>query len=64
MKKRRFAFMLEEKDGEIRFEVWQDKETGVNYLISRIGITQSVTPLLDSNGSPYFFPFQYEATSE
>ncbi len=56
--------MLEEKDGEIRFEVWQDKETGVNYLISRIGITQSVTPLLDSNGSPYFFPFQYEGTSE
>ena len=33
-------------------QILVDKETGINYLIFRVGHQCSITPLLDSNGSP------------
>lgn len=33
-------------------QILVDKETGINYLIFRIGNQCAITPLLDSNGSP------------
>lgn len=34
------------------FEIWVDRETGVNYLVMYSGHGSSMTPLLDENGNP------------
>ena len=33
------------------FEIWVDKETGVNYIYHVSGYSGGLTPLLDSNGN-------------
>ena len=34
------------------FEIWVDKETGVNYLYHAAGYGAGLTPLLDRDGKP------------
>lgn len=34
------------------FEIWVDKETGVNYLYHYAGYAGGLTPLLDRDGKP------------
>lgn len=38
------------------FEVWVDKETGVNYLFHTSGYAGGLTPLLDREGKPIITP--------
>lgn len=33
------------------FEIWVDKETGVNYIFHQSGYSGGLTPLLDANGN-------------
>ena len=34
------------------FEIWVDKETGVNYIFRQAGYAGGMTPLLDREGKP------------
>ena len=38
------------------FEIWVDKETGVNYLYHFAGYGGGLTPLLDKDGKPVVTP--------
>ena len=38
------------------FEIWVDKETGVNYLFHASGYAGGMTPLLDREGRPVISP--------
>lgn len=38
------------------FEIWVDKETGVNYLFHASGYAGGMTPLLDREGNPVISP--------
>ena len=38
------------------FEIWVDKETGVNYLFHASGYAGGMTPLLDREGRPVVSP--------
>ena len=38
------------------FEIWVDKETGVNYLFHACGSAGGMTPLLDREGKPVISP--------
>lgn len=42
------------------FEIWVDKETGVNYLYRQSGYSGGLTPLLDREGKPVISPVVYE----
>ena len=37
------------------FEIWVDKETGVQYLIGLNGFGGGITPLLDKDGKPVIY---------
>ena len=37
-------------------EIWEDKETGVNYLFHACGYAGGMTPLLDRDGRPVVSP--------
>lgn len=48
------------KQGKLaQFEIWVDKETGVNYLAYAAGYGLTMTPLLDAEGKPVLTS-QYE----
>lgn len=34
------------------FQIWIDRNTGVNYLFQFLGYSGGITPLLDENGKP------------
>lgn len=34
------------------FEIWVDRETGVQYIFHRNGIAAGLTPLLNADGKP------------
>jgi len=34
------------------FEIWVDKQTGVNYLVTQSGYAGGLTPLLNRDGTP------------
>ncbi|MBO5909040.1 MAG: xylan 1,4-beta-xylosidase [Clostridia bacterium] len=38
------------------FEVWVDRETGVNYIFHASGYAGGMTPLLDRDGKPVITP--------
>ena len=38
------------------FEIWVDKETGVNYIYRQCGYGGGMTPLLDASGKPIVTP--------
>ena len=42
------------------FEIWIDKETGVNYLYRQSGYSGGLTPLLDKDGKPVVTPLKPE----
>lgn len=42
----------------IRAEVYEDKETGVNYLLMTSGDAGGLTPLLDRDGKPVISPIE------
>jgi len=51
MKKDDDRFIRTYKQGAMRtFEVFVDRETGVNYLFTSYGNAGGITPLLDKNG--------------
>ena len=54
-KDNRFAVVLKEgtplKDEGLR-QILVDKETGVNYLVVKMGYGPGITPLLDKDGKP------------
>ena len=37
------------------FEIWVDKETGVQYLVGANGFGGGITPLLDKDGKPVIY---------
>ena len=37
-------------------EIWEDKETGVNYVFHASGYAGGMTPLLDRDGKPVVSP--------
>lgn len=38
------------------FEIWVDKETGVNYVFHKSGYGAGLTPLLDAHGNVVITP--------
>lgn len=38
------------------FEIWVDRETGVNYIYHSEGYSGGLTPLLDREGKPVISP--------
>lgn len=51
-KDKRFE-LIEEQSGFIdSYEVIRDKETGVCYLVAKIGYAAGITPLLGTDGRP------------
>lgn len=38
------------------YEIWVDKETGVNYVFHASGYSGGLTPLLDRDGKPVISP--------
>ncbi len=38
------------------FEIWVDRETGVNYIFHQSGYAGGMTPLLDKDGKPVITP--------
>lgn len=38
------------------FEVWADRDTGVQYLFGYSGYAASITPLLNADGKPVVTP--------
>lgn len=38
------------------FEVWADRETGVQYLFGYAGYAAGITPLLNADGKPVVTP--------
>lgn len=51
-KEKRFIDSYEEGGAVSSTQIIVDKETGVNYLIVKIGYGIGITPLLDKNGKP------------
>ena len=50
-------FIKTYKQGKLTiFEIWIDKETGVNYLIYGAGYGVAMTHLLDAEGKPVITP--------
>lgn len=41
-------------------EIWQDQETGVQYLYRFSGYSGGLTPLLDGDGKPVITPVERE----
>lgn len=55
MAKKDKRFIVTEKEGSeltTLFQVIVDKETGVNYLMTKSGYGAGLTPLLDRDGRP------------
>ena len=50
--KKRFARLYIQGGFAETTEIWQDRETGVNYLYHAAGNTGGLTPLLDREGKP------------
>ena len=51
MKKEDERFVVTYRQGAMRiFEIWVDRETGVNYIFTSYGNAGGITPLLDKNG--------------
>ena len=42
------------------FEIWVDKQTGVNYLFTQSGYAGGLTPLLNRDGTPVITPVPKE----
>lgn len=56
-KNKRFIKTYEESGSNKIFEIWVDKETGVNYLYHwREFRGMTLTPLLDKDGKPVVTP--------
>ena len=53
-KKQRFEKIYSQGVGA--FEIWVDKETGVNYLFHASGYAGGLTVLIDSEGNPVITP--------
>ena len=41
-------------------EIWVDRKTGVNYLVTASGYSGGMTVLLDANGKPVITPIRDE----
>ncbi len=55
MAKKEKRFIITEKEGSeltTLFQVIVDKNTGVNYLMTKSGYGAGITPLLDREGKP------------
>lgn len=46
------------KQGAGTFEIWVDRETGVNYLYHSSGYAGGLTVLLDKDGKPVVTPIE------
>ena len=46
------------------FEIWVDKETGVNYVYRQCGYSGGLSPLLDAFGKPIITPLPIETCDE
>ena len=51
-KNERFERIYSQGKWTTAMEIWVDKETGVNYLLSQSGYAGGLTVLLDKDGKP------------
>lgn len=51
-KPKRFERVYIQANFSETMEIWQDRETGVNYLYRSAGSSGGLTPLLDRDGKP------------
>lgn len=57
MKKKDKRFIRTYAQGSLDgFEIWVDKQTGVNYIYRQCGYSGGMTPLLDQFGKPVITP--------
>ena len=57
-KEKRFKKVYSQGAGS--FEIWVDKETGVNYIYHSSGYAGGLTVLLDKEGKPIITPVEEE----
>lgn len=57
-KEKRFIKVYSEGAGA--FEIWVDKQTGVNYIFHNGGYSGGLTPLLDKDGKVVVTPVEEE----
>lgn len=57
-KPKRFKITHQESSGMSAFTVFQDTETGVNYIYSGSGYGGGLTVLLDEDGNPVVTPIE------
>ncbi len=53
---KRFVRTYKQSSWSVAFQVWVDRETGVNYIYSSSGYSGGLTPLLDREGKPVVTP--------
>ena len=53
---KRFVRTYKQSGWSVTFQVWVDRETGVNYIYSSSGYSGGLTPLLDREGKPVVTP--------
>lgn len=56
MDKKRFVRVYKQGGWSTTFEIWVDRVTGVNYVLSQTGYAGGLTPLLDREGNPVVSP--------
>ena len=57
-KEKRFIKVYSQSGG--MFQIWIDRETGVNYIFHNGGYSGGITPLLDQDGKVIVTPTQEE----
>ncbi len=55
---KRFIKQYKQDGFSTAFEVWVDKETGINYLCAFSGYAGGLTVLLDTEGKPVITPIE------
>ncbi len=55
-KDNRFVRIYSQDSFTTSMQIWVDKETGVNYLVSLHGTGYGLTPLLNRDGTPVVSP--------
>jgi len=53
---KRFVKIYTQNSFASGFEIWVDRETGVNYLYRQTGYAGGMTVMLNSDGSPIITP--------
>ena len=59
-KPKRFKILHKESVSMIAFSIFQDTETGVNYIYTDSGVGGGLTALLDKDGKPVVTPVEKE----